>query len=58
MNKIIKIPPKWKKIKAYGICLPDGLMLGEIQQYKKDIKQGSNGLVKVVKIEIKVIKVL
>lgn len=31
----MKIPIKWRKIKTYGICMPDGLMLGEIKSKKK-----------------------
>ncbi len=52
----MEIPKKWKKIKVYGIAMPDGLML-EFKKYRKEINQPSGNIFKVIKVEIKVIKI-
>lgn len=53
----MKIPKKWKKIKAYGIVMPDGIMLGEFHRYKNELNGRSGIISKIVKVEIKVTKI-
>ena len=60
MNEKIKVPYSWKKISAYSIVEPAGIMLGEIKKTKKEVEIYGNphGMFHIAKIEIKVLKII